>query len=194
MCFRRRRGAAPQYAVQHDPGSRLTRRAGSQLRRRRRDEASSGRWLSKPDGYRVHERTVLVGHGEDFWQSASEALSSWGVKTRSGFQVWPERAVRAGDRVWLRAGFGPVHVREPAFVVTVVDELDRRGFAYGTLEGHPVAGEEAFVLGRDHDKNVSLTPRSLTRSPAGVWRLAFPFALVAQRWYRRRYERALRAQ
>lgn len=52
-----------------------------------------------------------MGHGEELWNDASEALLSWGVKTRSGFSVErvpvPERGVRAGDRVWIRAGVGP---------------------------------------------------------------------------------------
>lgn len=68
-------------------------------------------WASKPNGYRAYERTVHVGHGEELWNDASEALLSWGVKTRSGFSVEPvpvpERGVRAGDRVWIRAGVGP---------------------------------------------------------------------------------------
>jgi uncharacterized protein (UPF0548 family) len=34
-------------------------------------------------------------------------------------------------------------------VVAVADEPDRCGFAYGTLPGHAVCGEEAFVVARD---------------------------------------------
>ena len=39
---------------------------------------------------------------------------------------------------------------------------------------------------------VWLTLRSLTRPGRGAWRLAFPALLIAQRWYRSRYQRALR--
>lgn len=92
-----------------------------------------------------------------------------------------------------RRGARPIRLSEPAFVVSVVNEPDRRGFAYGTLEGHPVAGEEAFVLHRQPDGSVWLTLRSLTRAAQGARRLGFPLALVAQPCYRRRYQRALRA-
>jgi uncharacterized protein (UPF0548 family) len=34
-------------------------------------------------------------------------------------------------------------------VVYVVDEHDRRGFAYGTLRGRPESGEELFAVGYD---------------------------------------------
>ena len=37
----------------------------------------------------------------------------------------------------------------PCRVVDVVDEPDRRGFAYGTLPGHPETGEERFMAQRD---------------------------------------------
>lgn len=81
---------------------------------------------------------------------------------------------------------------EPIEVVAVVDEPDRVGFAYGTLVGHPVSGEEAVIVHRDEAERVWLTLRSLTRAaPSGPWRLAFPALLMAQLVYRRRYGRAL---
>jgi uncharacterized protein (UPF0548 family) len=143
-----------------------------------------------PGGWRHHEQTVLVGRGEDVWDRAAAILMSWGVKTRSGFSVVPTEVLLGGEPE-LIARVGPVRIREPVRVVAVVDEPDRRGFAYGTLPGHPVSGEEAFVLYRDRDNAVRFTLRSITRSAPGPWRLAFPVLLLAQRFYRRRYRRAL---
>ena len=154
------------------------------------------RW-TPPPGFRAHERTVVVGRGQEHWTAAAAALLEWGVKTRSGFRIRPDGAsgtrVELGADYWLVASFGPLAVREPARVVAVEERPDRRGFAYGTLEGHPVSGEEAFILSRTPEDDVLLTLRSLTRAaPDGPWRVAFPLLLVAQRWYRRRYVRALR--
>ena len=153
-----------------------------------------GVWPS-PSGRRAYEHTVRVGRGDECWTQARSALLSWGVKTRSGFAVEPasgsDPGVRDGGDYWLVASVGPLRIREPARVVAVVDRPDRCGFAYGTLEGHPVAGEEAFVLHRGEDGVVRLTLRSVTAPGVGRWRLAFPAVLVAQRWYRRRYARAL---
>jgi uncharacterized protein (UPF0548 family) len=78
-------------------------------------------------------------------------------------------------------------------VVSVVDIPDRCGFAYGTRPGHPVTGEEAFIVHRDGGGDVWFTQRSLTQPGLGPWRLAFPAVLVAQRCYRRRYTHALRS-
>ena len=140
---------------------------------------------------------VTVGPGQASWEAASGQLLRWGVKTRSGFDVVPDTGagtrVELGGDYWLVASIGPWRVREPARVVAVEERPDRCGFAYGTLEGHPVCGEEAFILTRTPDDDVVLTLRSLTRAaPNGPWRVVFPLLLVAQRWYRRRYVRALR--
>jgi uncharacterized protein (UPF0548 family) len=154
-------------------------------------------------GYRAYERSEFVANGSAVWDFASAEVLRWGVKTRSGFCVEARSPsaigvdrpmVVAGDRYWLVARLGPLRVREPVLVVAVVDKPDRKGFAYGTLAGHPVSGEEAFVVDRREDGSVWLTIRSLTRPASGPWRAAYPAALLAQRWYRRRYFRALRPQ
>ncbi|MFF7201383.1 DUF1990 family protein [Streptomyces sp. NPDC008141] len=155
-----------------------------------------GTWTTGIPGCRRYERTVVIGHGDSDWRAAADAVLRWGVKRRSGFRVTPlagagERVVE-GAEYRITAAWGPVAVHEPVRVVAVVDTADRCGFAYGTLPGHPVSGEEAFVVGRDPDGRVTLTLRSLTgRAPAGPWRTVFPVLLIAQRWYRRRYLRAL---
>lgn len=153
---------------------------------------SSPDW-QPPAGYRAYARTSVIGHGDEHWAWAAAEVLVWGVKTRSGFRVEPGGRVAAEAEHRLRAVVGPVVVTEPVRVVAVVETSDRCGFAYGTLPGHPVSGEEAFVVHRDLDGTVRLTLRSLTRAGRGGWRVAFPALLVAQRWYRWRYARALRA-
>ncbi len=139
-----------------------------------------------------------LGSGTDRWTFAAQAVTRWGMKTRSGFTVEDESrasatrdAVLVGDRRWLVAHLGPLKVREPIEVVSVVDEPDRQGFAYGTLTGHPLRGEEAFIVERLADGSVWLIFRSVTRRQTGRWGWAYPGVLVAQRFYRHRYLRAL---
>ncbi|MFJ3404172.1 DUF1990 family protein [Promicromonospora sp. NPDC090134] len=149
-----------------------------------------------PAGWRAYEHTVRLGSGDELWNAASAAVLSWGIKTRSGFAVDPPlepgRPARPGERYWLIARIGLIRVRKPVEIVTTVSTDHRAALGYGTLEGHPVSGEEAFIVHRDDRGNVSLTLRSLIRAGRGVWRGAFPLILVAQRVYRRRYLRALR--
>lgn len=155
---------------------------------------ADSKWHQPPTGWRAYERTVSVGRGDSDWERLSDVLMSWGIKTRSGFEVRSERGdlrVQEATNYTLVARFGPISIKEPARVVAVVDASHRRGFAYGTRDGHPVCGEEAFVLSRDDDTVIWLTLRSLTRPGTGKWRYAFPLILIAQRWYRTRYLRAL---
>ncbi|WP_250006731.1 DUF1990 family protein [Actinoplanes sp. M2I2] len=144
-------------------------------------------WAERPAGYRRYERTVRVGRGTPDWEAVSAGVLDWQVKTRSGFTVLPV----GGDDYRLTARVGPVTVTEPIRVIAVVDQPARRGFSYGTLAGHPVSGEEAFIAHRSADGLVWLTIRSLTRPAAGKWGWAFPALLVAQRVYRRRYLRSM---
>lgn len=132
-----------------------------------------------PAGWRTYEHTVRLGSGADLWDKASSAVLSWGVKTRSRFTAMSCR------QRWIR-------VREPAEIIATVATSNRAALAYGTLEGHPVSAEEAFIVSRDDDGNVSLTLRSLTRAGRGHWRGLFPLTLTAQRIYRCRHLRALR--
>ena len=152
-------------------------------------------WPTAPAGFRRLETTGPVRGGDRAWPEVTEALLRWAIKTRSGFAVDGSRdagRVILGGRHWVSAAFGPVTVTEPVEVVAVVERPDRVGFAYGTLAGHPVSGEEAFILHRGGAGQVLLTLRSLTRAaPSGPWRLAFPALLAAQQVYRRRYARAL---
>jgi uncharacterized protein (UPF0548 family) len=152
-------------------------------------------WADESSGYRRYERTVRIGQGPARWKTVTSEVLDWGVKTRSGFTVESRTGggtrARLGAEYVLTAALGPFTLREPVRVVATVDEPDRCGFAYGTLEGHPVSGEEAFIVHRTPDAVIWLTLRSLTRPAPGRWRLAFPAILVAQRWYRRCYRRAL---
>jgi uncharacterized protein (UPF0548 family) len=154
----------------------------------------SERW-TRPPGLRAFQRTVVIGHGPADWVRSTSAVLTWGVKTRSGFTVHAApgagRRVAEGADFWLVAAVGPFRVREPVRVVAVVDRPDRCGFAYGRLEGHPVSGEEAFVVHRRSDGAILLTLRSITGPSRGGWWVIFPALLIAQRWYRSRYVRAL---
>jgi uncharacterized protein (UPF0548 family) len=155
--------------------------------------------FSPPRGFRTYEGTARIGEGADAWAFASDAVMRWGVKTRSGFDIRTDADEAAPDprvtldRFWLMPRVGPLPVREPVEVIGIVDETDRKGFAYGTLAGHPVSGEEAFVVSRAPDGSVWITVRSLTGPSTGRWKYAWPGVLIGQRIYRRRYLRALRS-
>lgn len=151
-------------------------------------------WAASDPAFRRSEVSAVIGRGADAWQRAADDVLRWRVKTRSGFLVGSDAPVRAGQRERIRVRVLGMTIVEPVEVVAVVEDGDRVGFAYRTLPGHPVDGEEAFVVHRDSvDGDITLTVRSLTRAaPQQPWRLLHPLLRIAQRVARRRYLRALR--
>nr|WP_281381894.1 DUF1990 domain-containing protein [Conyzicola lurida] len=99
--------------------------------------------------------------------------------------------IAPGDTVLLSIRFWPVWVKAPARVVYVVDEPSRRGFAYGTLPGHPEDGEEAFLVEQTEDGAVWMVIRAFSRPAAWYWWLVAPVLRATQWFYTRRYLRAL---
>lgn len=142
---------------------------------------------------RVATASLVIGNGEECWTRASADLLDWAVKTRSGFSLAPGTGPPApGQELTIITRLGPLRVREPAQVLEVVRGEDRVALSYTTRRGHPVRGEEAFILHRARDGAVVLTLRSVTAAARGPYRSLFPVALLLQQIYRRRYLRALR--
>ena len=103
-----------------------------------------------PSGYRYLEHRMRVGTGQRAFAAVGDAVLDW--RLHAGMHVRP-RADRAraepGARVTVRLGLtrpGWLGISAPCEVVWAVDEPRRRGFAYGTLPGHPECGEEVFLV------------------------------------------------
>jgi uncharacterized protein (UPF0548 family) len=143
-----------------------------------------------PHGFRPIVRRVRFGAGDAGWADASHLVSTWGVQRGASFRVEPVHAasvdtVSEGDVVRLRWRWWPLAI--PARVVYVVDEPRRRGFAYGSLPGHPECGEEAFLLERRDDDSVWFEVRAFSRPATLFYRLGYPALRVLQELFTRRY-------
>jgi uncharacterized protein (UPF0548 family) len=99
--------------------------------------------------------------------------------------------VAPGETAVLAIPFGPFTVKAPARVVYVIDEPNRKGFAYGTIAGHPEDGEESFIVDRTEDGSVWLEIRAFSRPANRGWWLVYPVLRFSQAFYTRRYFRAL---
>ena len=150
-------------------------------------------WNGTDPGFRRSEVSALIGRGDPDWRRATHDVLRWRVKTRSGFLVDARGPVQTGQQERIRVRVLGAIITEPVEVLSVVEERDRVGFAYRTLPGHPVDGEETFIVHRNAVGDVRLTVRSLTRpAPQQPWRALYPLLRVAQFVARRRYLRALR--
>ena len=126
------------------------------------------------------------------FEAAERDLLEWWMHSRAGLRVGAsDIPLRPGTVVLMRWGPGPLSVPIPCRVVTVIDEPRRRGFTYGTLPGHPEAGEESFVLEHLDDGSVRFVITARSRPASTPARLVGPIAGAAQRFMTQRYPRAL---
>ena len=99
--------------------------------------------------------------------------------------------VAPGHTALLIIPFGPFGIPAPVRVVYIIDEPKRKGFAYGTLPGHPENGEEAFIVDQKPDGSVWITIRAFSRPATWYWWALYPFLRAVQEHYTKRYLRAL---
>lgn len=96
-----------------------------------------------PADYHHLTRSQVIGAGIDEYGAAADALMQWDMHRGAGLRVHPSADTAIPDAVVVLT-LGPI--RSPCRVVYVIDEANRQGFAYGTLDGHPEAGEELFHI------------------------------------------------
>jgi uncharacterized protein (UPF0548 family) len=145
-----------------------------------------------PDGYHHLLRSVVLGAGMDRFRSAAKTLLEWEMHRRAGVSVRPSSdSVGEGVVAVLRLGWGVLGVNAPVRVVYIVDEDCRKGFAYGTLPGHPESGEEAFVVELRDDGQVMFTISAFSRPASPLARIGGPISRGIQRWVTSRYLRAV---
>lgn len=82
-------------------------------------------------------------------------------------------------------------MRMPVRIVYVIDEPALKGFAFGTLRGHPVSGEVAFLVERSADGSIVLKLRTFSGPGRGAWALVYPLVLLLRRGIRNTYFAAL---
>lgn len=156
------------------------------------DEVGCTRGDTPPKGYAYVRRTLHIGSGRKRFDEASRVLLGWDVPRRAGLSVRAStERVSEGAVAVMRLGFGAVGINAPVRVLYVVDEPGRTGLAYGTLPGHPVSGEESFVLELADDGVVSFTVTAVSRPATALARLGGPIGRGVQSWAMNRYLRAV---
>ena len=145
-----------------------------------------------PTGYHHQKAARVIGNGADAVGAAAAELLSWQAHLRAGLRVTASTlTAEPGTVVLLGIGAGPLRMRAPCRVVYTVTEPRRKGFAYGTLPGHPESGEEAFTISQRDDGVVVFTITAFSRPATFAARAAGPLGLLIQRHFTRAYLRAL---
>lgn len=140
-----------------------------------------------PSGY--HHIRVTRRLGPVDFAAVADVLLTWQMHERAGVRkvAGPSRVTVDADVVFRFLG-----QTIPCRVVEVVHDPDRRGFAYGTLRGHPESGEERFVVERDPATG-QVTATITAFSKPGTWKtkLIGPAGRLLQSYMTHRYLNAL---
>jgi uncharacterized protein (UPF0548 family) len=144
-----------------------------------------------PPGYQHLHAARVVGTGRELFEQCAETILTWGVQRGAGLLVVPGERVEVGaeNRIGLR--LGPLTTWAPCRVVYVVDEPDRKGFAYGTLPGHPERGEESFVVSIDEEGVVEFAVTAFSKPATWFAKLGGPVTKLVQRRVTWRYLEAV---
>lgn len=131
--------------------------------------------VALPDGFHHTARNVVVGSGREAFERAGECVMTWGMHRGAGLRV-EASSPRAATGVNVRISAGPswIPVDAPCRVLHTVEQADRIGFTYGTLQGHPVSGEESFSVLLDDDDSVRFVLIAFSRPANLISRLGGP--------------------
>ena len=188
--------AEGRSALRHDPDVRLLAMRADLVSRLASPELTyhyaRATKSSLPTGYHHQHAATVIGSGPEIFGAAAAELVSWQAHLRAGLWVTASTATaEPGSVVVLGVGVGPLRIRAPCRVVYTITEPQRRGFAYGTLPGHPESGEEAFTISHREDGLVVFTITAFSRPATTAARAAWPLELLIQRHFTLSYLRAL---
>ncbi|WP_330229403.1 DUF1990 domain-containing protein [Nocardia sp. NBC_00508] len=146
-----------------------------------------------PEGYHRFQLRRAIGRGRALFEHAGAEILSYRMQKGTGiFRYADTPTAEPGTAITVRLGVGPVGITAPCRVVYVLGEPDRQGFAYGTLPGHPEAGEELFAVEYDSaDETVYGLVIAFSRPAAWYTRLGGPVVRLIQRFVAGRYIAAL---
>ncbi|WP_181795626.1 DUF1990 domain-containing protein [Streptomyces sp. WELS2] len=137
-----------------------------------------------PPGYRPLLVRTRLGEGHAVFLRAAEAVLTWEMHRALGVGIdaTADRAAPGVDVTVTLAGV----VKAPCRIIWTAQETRRAGWAYGTLEGHPECGEEAFVVDRTGDGTVWLTVSAFSKPAKWYAKAGGPATRGLQHAYARR--------
>lgn len=150
-----------------------------------------------PGGYDVDRQRISLGHGEDVFEAAKDALCQWRQFPRDWTAIHPADApLTPGTEVVVLCRVLGLWWANGARIIYTVDEAGpprRFGFAYGTLPSHIECGEERFVVEMDESGQVWYDLSSFSRPCHWLVRLGYPLVRRYQAKFRRDSAAAMQA-
>jgi uncharacterized protein (UPF0548 family) len=147
-------------------------------------------------GWNIDTSRVLLGHGAPVFQRARQAIERWQMfPPEIATLCWPDlpcegRIVAvlywaAPVRLWLLFATRIVYAMNET-ALRDGRQIERFGFAYGTLPNHPERGEERFLVEWDRsDDSVWYDLVAVSQPAHWLARLGYPYTRYEQARFRR---------
>ncbi len=139
-----------------------------------------------PTGYPINHRRIQLGIGEKTFARAKDAIRSWTMYQLDWTRLHPNDApVAVGEVVCVVVNHGFCRSINPCRIIYVLEEngeVEKFGFAFGTLPGHSEEGEERFTVEWRHaDDSVWYELLAFARPHHILAKIGFPFVGFFQR-------------
>lgn len=140
--------------------------------------------------YNVDSSQCLLGRGHAGFTSATNAMRRWQMFETGWVELcWPDTRICEGSAVAVLARVARGWVLNASRIVYVLEEsgdIERFGFAYGTLPGHAVCGEERFLVEWDRRSDaVTFEITAMSRPNHLLSWLSYPMVRALQARFRR---------
>lgn len=150
-----------------------------------------------PKGYVADRYRVKLGEGEEAYERAKDALRAWRQFGLGWVSAHPGDApMEVGTTVAVlarHAGFWSLNPARIIYLVEKEGDVERFGFAYGTLPGHAERGEERFLVEYDRQSGaVSYDVFAFSRPNHPLAWLGYPFARLLQGRFARDSKEAMK--
>lgn len=134
-------------------------------------------------GYDRDKNQVYLGTGEEVYQTACKALSEWKMFPSSWTKTYaPFQGFQVGEEVAVLFKMFGLWWWNSCRIIYVLEEENRFGFAYGTLESHVEKGEEIFYVERNKQGEVYYKVEAFSCPNKWFTQIGYP---VARAWQRR---------
>jgi len=143
-----------------------------------------------PAGFNADLATAVIGHGQQTFERAKNALAQWRHYEMGWVELFPRGAsIETGTVVAVlvrHLGFWSLNGCRVVYGIGDRQTGSSFGFAYGTLTNHAELGEEIFeVILAPESGEVIYRIQAVSRPRAAMARIGYPFARYFQERFRR---------
>lgn len=147
--------------------------------------------------YNVDHNRILIGSGGEDFRAAIQAIQNWKMFDMQWVELHPSGAlINVGTTVAIvvrHFGFWSLNAARIVYVIDEKGDVDRFGFAYGTLTEHAERGEERFsVEFHRATGEVWYDLFAFSRPHHFLARMGYPLSRMLQRRFAEDSKRAMR--